>query len=365
MAPARVPAGVVQRAGLQRTLDPSLAAFRSTLGLNARARRWPITSFARGDRTEQYWFGTNGNFLIRFDALRGQPEWYWYGAAARGVSALALVGDTIWLGSDGRGQRSGVARGTLDLQSWQLSDPLTGGPSGRIDQIVSTDTHVYLAGSDGLTSIERHTGRMQRLSNERAGSVAVVGQHVYVSSARTSALLHIAPAGQRSTLGPAGNRLRAIDGRVWVASRQGIFHARAEMHPDSTTFVLEQGLPVSSYVDVAQAGNRFFALAEDALFVRDSSGWRGPLRLPAMRGLGRLTVLAPDGNALWVGGVNGLARYQPDTGEWLYFLTPRDLPAGPIDILPQGMHVWLATPAGALRLELAAMTGSSQLGPGP
>jgi ligand-binding sensor domain-containing protein len=209
---------------------------------------------------------------------------------------------------------------------------------------------VYLAGSDGLVAIERNTGRMQRLSSERAGSVAAAGQHVYAGSARSSALLHIAPTGERSTVGPAGNRVRVLNDRVWVAARQGLFHAPAAVHPDSTRFVLEPGLPVASYVDVAIVGDRLAALTADALFVRDSSGWRSPIRLPAMRGLGRLTTLAADGSALWVGGVNGLARYQPATGEWLYFLAPRDLPAGPIEILPQGAQVWLATPAGALRI---------------
>jgi hypothetical protein len=34
----------------------------------------------------------------------------------------------------------------------------------------------------------------------------------------------------------------------------------------------------------------------------------------------------------------------------LYFLAPEDLPAGPIDIHAQDGFVWLATPAGALRL---------------
>ncbi len=345
---ARVPAAILQRAAALRTLDPALAAFRSTLGLDEHSRRWPITSFARGERPEQYWFGTAGAFLIRFDALRGQPEWFWYGAPARGVSALALVADTLWLGSDGRGPRNGVVRVTGDLQNWRLFDPLSGGPSGRIEQIVATDTHLYFAGSDGVLRVDRRSARAERLSSARASTVAVAGQHVWIGT--RAGLLHIADQARRPTLGAQVNRVRVLGERVWLASGDGVYHAAVDAHPDSLRLVREEGLPSAQFLDVARASDRVFAITAAALFVQEGTSWRGPVRLPVSGGLGRLTTLAGDGAALWIGGVNGLARYQPGTEEWLYFLVPRDLPAGPIDIAPAREAVWLATPAGALRL---------------
>jgi ligand-binding sensor domain-containing protein len=288
-----VSASIVQRASTVRTLDPTLAAFRSTLGLDTRARRWPVTSFVRGERTEEYWFGTAGNFLFRFDALRGQPEWFWYGAPSRGVSSLALRGNALWLGSDGRGRRNGVS-----------SDP--------------------------------------------ASTVAIAGEHIWIGT-RTG-LTHIAGSQSRSILGAAVYRVRLLGDSVWVAAANGLYHTPQNAQADSVQLARVATLPNTRFVDAARVGNRMFAITDDALFIRDSVAWRGPVRLPAMVGLRRLTVLAAEDSALWIGGVNGLARYQPDSEQWLYFLTPGDLPAGPVDIMPAGEHVWLATPAGALRL---------------
>jgi ligand-binding sensor domain-containing protein len=344
----QVPPAVVQRAAAQRTLDPALAAFRSSIGLDRRARRWAITAFQRGDRPEQYWFATNGAFLLRFDAVRNVSEWLWYGAATRGVSALALLGDTLWLGGDGRGARGGVVRTTLDLQSWQLFDPLEGGPSGRIEQIVVTPTELYFAGSDGTSRIPRGQTRLQRLSSQRANTVAVDGQRVWIGG--RSGVVLFASGRERAILGAAISRIRVLDEQVWFAAADGLYRATTAAHPDSVQLLREGGLPATAFVDVASTGQRRFALTADALYVHDASGWRGPVRLPALRGLGRLTAIANDRDAVWIGGVNGLARYQPANEEWLYFMAPHDLPAGPLDIVPAQGHVWLATPAGALRL---------------
>ena len=95
-----------------------------------------------------------------------------------------------------------------------------------------------------------------------------------------------------------------------------------------------------------------FALAEDALYVNDSSGWSAPIRVPALGGLRRLNTIAADGDAVWIGGAMGIARYQPAPEQWLFFLAPGDLPAGAVQhIVPDGEYIWAATPAGALRLQ--------------
>jgi hypothetical protein len=350
VAPTRVPASVVQRAAAQNTLDPTLSAFRARLGLDARSRRWPITSFARGDRTDEFWFGTNGGFVFRFDALRGLPEWFWYGAPTRGVSAIALAHDRIWLGGDGRGPRNGVARASADLQSWELLDPLDGGPGGRIEQIVASETDVYFAGSEGVTRIAGNGTRAERVYGERANTVAITGEHIWVGT--RSGVVHIARGTSRPALGAAISRIRVVGDRIWLAAANGLYHVAAAAHPDSTVLQRESGTPAAPFLDVVQVGSRLVAITPDALFMRDdNANWRGPIRLPAMRGLGRLSALAADGAAVWVGGVNGLARYQPATEEWLYFLAPQDLPAGPTEIAAAGDRVWLATPLGALRLD--------------
>ena len=119
----RIAGSIARRAAAQRTIDPSLSAFRARIGLDPLGRRWPITSFAVGDRPELYWLGTNGNMVLRFDPTRGGEHWLWYGAPTRGVSAIAKLGDTLWFGGDGRGPRSGLVRTTRDLQRWFLLEP--------------------------------------------------------------------------------------------------------------------------------------------------------------------------------------------------------------------------------------------------
>ncbi|MEX2281892.1 MAG: hypothetical protein WEE89_05375 [Gemmatimonadota bacterium] len=345
----RVPATIAQRAVSRRSFDPSLNAFRATLGLDPLGRRWPITSFTTGDRPEQYWFGSGGNLVFKFDARGGSPTWFWYGATTRGVSAIARLADTLWFGGDGRGPRSGLVRATRDLQRWYLLDPRDGAPNTRVDQIEVTPTHTYTAGNDGVSVLDRRNGRWQRLSSEAAVSVATHASALFIGT-RTG-LRHINRAASRVISGPAIQRVRVIADTLWIATANGVFNADAALHPDSLRLV-QLPLPTARFADVARAGSRMFALADDALFVRDSNGWSGPLRVPALGGLRRLNTIAADGDAVWIGGAMGIARYQPAPEQWLFFLAPGDLPAGAVQhIVPDGEYVWAATPAGALRLQ--------------
>ena len=345
----RLPASVARRAAAQRTLDPSLSAFRAQLGLDPLGRRWPLTSFAVGDRPELYWFGTNGNMAFRYEPTRGGVHWLWYGAATRGVSAIAKLGDTLWLGGDGRGPRSGLVRATRDLQRWLQLDARDGAPNGRVEHIEVTPTHTYTAGQDGVHAFERRIGLWQRLSGDAANSVAVHDPAVFIGT-RTG-LRHIVGSASRVISGPAIQRVRVIGDTLWVAAVNGLFKARAAALPDSLR--LEQAMVTNArFADVAQAGNRMYAVSEDALFVRDSAGWSAPKRVPSLNGLRRLISIAADGDAVWIGGSMGIARYQPAPEQWLFFLAPGDLPAGAVQhVMPDGEFVWAATPAGAMRLQ--------------
>ena len=145
--------------------------------------------------------------------------------------------------------------------------------------------------------------------------------------------------------------MRVIGDTLWVAAVNGLFKANARSLPDSLRL---EPVPISNarFADIAQAGNRMYAISEDALFVRDSTGWSAPLRVPSLNGLRRLISIAADGDAVWIGGSMGIARYQPDPEQWQFFLAPADLPAGAVQhVLPDGEYVWAATPAGAMRLQ--------------
>src|SRR5690606_39887969 len=103
-------------------------------------------------------------------------------------------------------------------------------------------------------------------------------------------------------------------------------------------------------VDVRPVGDALYVITQDALYRWDAAGWAGPLR-EGVQVLGRLYALATADGQLWVAGDGGVARFDLDAQLWTSYLRPMDIPETPVvDVLPAGADVWLATPAGALRL---------------
>jgi ligand-binding sensor domain-containing protein len=351
IATSEVPRAALQQAAANRTGDPSLAAFRARLGVDQHGRRWPITATTTGERAESYWFGTDGGFVFRFDAARIEPAWHWFGAPATGVTAVAVDDSTVWFGSDGRGPRNGVSRTTHDLQRWALHDPVDGAPSRRITSIAATADAVYFASTDGLYRYRSGPGRAwQRFPVEDATTLTAFGSDVVAGTRRGLVLLR--GEEQRDLLiGPAVYRAMMLNDTIWAATSRGIL-LRAGASSDANDWREASGLPVGAYSDVATLGGRVYALRADALFVREESAWRGPVRFAGVVGMRRLHRLIAADSALWIAGERGVARYQPAQEQWLYFLAPQDIPEGPVfDVAVQGSFLWVATPAGALRLQ--------------
>jgi ligand-binding sensor domain-containing protein len=348
--PPQVPREALQRAAASRTIDPELAALRARIGVDPHARRWPITATIPVDRPNQYWFGTRGAFLFGFDAIRMESNWLWFGAPTRGVTALAIDGNDLWLGGDGRGPRGGVVRATRDLQRWSLFDPLDRAPDGRVVAIAAGSDAVYFASDRGVYRFEPNAREAwQRFPIDDPFTLAALPSGVWVGTQHGIILIREGQA--RSVLvGPRVVRITVIGDSVWAATNRGLL-TRSVAAADSASWDPVVGLPAGGFVDAAGLGQTRYALAPDALYTRTTAGWSGPVRTPAMNGLGRLRRLLADDTALWIAGERGIARYVPAREEWLYFLTPGDIPEGPItDLAVDGSFVWLATPAGALRL---------------
>jgi hypothetical protein len=67
--------------------------------------------------------------------------------------------------------------------------------------------------------------------------------------------------------------------------------------------------------------------------------------------LGQLGMLIEDHGDLWILGARGAAVRRAESAAWSYYSAPEDIPEGPVrDLLPLGDVIWLATPAGALRV---------------
>jgi hypothetical protein len=85
------------------------------------------------------------------------------------------------------------------------------------------------------------------------------------------------------------------------------------------------------------------------LLVHEAETWRPPV---PVGGSGTINGLTSDGTGVWVAGDGGAARWDPAAGEWLTYLVPGDIPVGPVlSVQASGGRLWLATPAGALRIE--------------
>jgi ligand-binding sensor domain-containing protein len=170
-------------------------------------------------------------------------------------------------------------------------------------------------------------------------------------------LMHIRDGQARQVLtGPRVGRVIVMGDSVWAATTRGLLVAAiADADTTGGSWREAEGLGPGVYIDVARLGSRTFALSPEGFYAHTERTWRGPVRTPAMNGLGRLRRLLAADSALWIAGERGVARYDPTREAWLYFLAPGDIPEGPIaDLAIDGAFVWLATPAGALRLQWRA-----------
>ena len=97
-------------------------------------------------------------------------------------------------------------------------------------------------------------------------------------------------------------------------------------------------------------GESLYLAGPRLLLVHEGDVWHPPLPLG---GSGTVRSLAATGSGVWVGADGGAARWDGAAGQWETYLVPGDIPAGPVlGVLALGRSLWLATPAGALRLDL-------------
>jgi hypothetical protein len=357
----------LQGPGALTAADPALASASGTLGLDARLRRQPITAIVPGEGRGSYWIGTMGG-LAAFDSRFMETTWHEYGLVGRGVGAIARGADGFWFGGDGRSPRRGVAWADARLQQWRHHEaPLEGAPAGHVADIAVAGGVVWFAASDGLFHLDRRSGAWRRYTEAdglpalRVLSVAATGDGVWAGTRR--GLVRVAPydAGMPALFrGTAVLRVRELGDTLWVATERGLY----ALGPARDTILAAgaaadgagQGPGAGPTLDVAAIPGALVVLTPDALFLRRQVAggeqlWSGPVREPFQAGLGRGHALAAGDGQLWVAADAGVGRLDLGTGLWTFYTVPGDIPEGPVHgVLPDGEHVWLATPGGALRL---------------
>ena len=366
------PSGDLSPEAKLRRLDPFFEAIRGTLTLDERLRRWPITDVEPADQPARFWVATRGGNLLYYDSRRMSVDRLSYGVLTRGVGALASDGGQIWFGGDGRGARRGVTVASAGLQRWKhYESQYDGAPAGRVWDILPATAAVWFAASDGLYRLDRAADTWQQLT-EREGlparevlALAPGPGGVWVGT--RNGLTFVTDDGEveRAPLLPARRILALLSSRdtLWIATERGLWilpDASAAREPDAGGRGAIAPVPAPGVQghpglrgevrDVQPLGEAVFVITADALHRLDGTGWSGPLR-DGVDGLGQLHALAAADGQLWVGGDAGAARYDVETRIWTRYLQPADIPEGPVrDVLPAGDDVWLATPAGALRL---------------
>lgn len=345
-SPMDIPADV--RRDLSRApddRDPALAIVRNFAGRDPFGRNWPVTAITAAERQGTYWASTRGGNFSFIDSRNLSAEPFTYGTISRGTSAIALDSNgNIYFGGDGATPRTGITRADTALQQWRQFESRVGaGPQRRVNRILTTRSGVYAAASDGLFVLRGE--RWQMIADADARALAYAGGRVW--------------AGTRGTLGwidatdnfvrfefpvQTVHALAARNDTLWVGAESGLF-----------VIVEEVATRVSDMTDVraiAMTSSRMLIGTARGVHVWDGAVLSTPLRNVSVQAAGVPFSLSAIGDRLYVGGAHGLAEWNTTTDEWRHLLAPDDIPEGPVfDVVGESGRLWLATPAGAMRLQ--------------
>lgn len=326
--------------------DPALAIMRNFAGRDANARAWQVTAVTAAERPGTYWASTfGGNFsFIDTRNLTAQP--FTFGTLSRGVSAITVDGaGNIYFGGDAASPRNGITRADTALQKWEQfeSRGVASGPQSRVHDMLSAPTGVYAAAREGILVLRGN--RWQAVSNLESATLAYADGRVW--------------AGTRGTLGYVGatddfiradfpvqtvRTLAARNDTLWVGASGGVFMV-----------ISDQSYRVSDVVDVidiATLPDRTLMITPRGLHTWEGSGIGLPIRNAHLQAIGSLVTIATYHDRVYFGGAYGLAEWNPQTDQWRHLRVPADIPEGPVfDIVGENGRLWVATPAGALRLQ--------------
>jgi hypothetical protein len=341
--PSDVPADVLRR--LQRGTaerDPAWAVMRNFAGRDATGRTWQVTAIDAAERAGTFWAATNGGNFSFVDTRNLSSEAYTFGTISRGVSALAFDGRNLWFGGDGASARNGVTRADTSLQTWQqFESRIADGPQGRVTALLATSSGTYAAAADGVYSLRRN--RWQRVSDVDARALAHTSGRVWVAARGTLGWIDGTDNYQRVELPLQSiNALAARNDSLWIAAETGLYlWANGSAQQLTTTPTFDVAVSDKHVVELTSRGLGTWAAGSEATALATS----------ALRQIGRAVSLNSKADRVWVGGTAGIAEWNTTTGAWRYLTVADDIPEGPVfDVLEENGRLWLATPAGALRL---------------
>jgi ligand-binding sensor domain-containing protein len=334
--------------------DPYLRSMLATAGL-APGRGTAEVMAIEADRTDaSYFVATRGNGIVQLNTRSSERTRLPYGLNTRGAAALAFWRGRLWFGGDARVLAGPLVSATSGLEDFRDNLPSSGAPQDMITALLATDSALWVGTMSGLYSFGGRPGNERwqshrMLLNTRVTSLAEAQGTVFVGT--DQALLQF----NHGALEPVING-RSIYGiapgrdTLWVATDAGVASLPLQPGVLQASVLRGGGTPNEAVFDVRSVGDTLYAVTRDALFRRGPGGWVAADHEIGSR-LGPMGRLRTDGTSVWVLGSLGFSVKGAQSAVWTYYMATDDIPEAPIrDLLPLGSTVWLATPAGALRV---------------
>lgn len=342
-------------------------------------RTAPVSAIAMApDRAGEAWVGTGGGGLWQVDAFSGASTPRPYGLLAQGAGALAPALGGVWVGGVGLpSARAGLTYASDDLQQWRWIDGTIAAPLEGVRVLamatrgpvawLGTDRGVVRAALDGDEAMMRWTA-LDGLPDERVVAVAPRPEGSWAATLRGLVFVHDSARvpdrrtrgiGARWLTGQPVWALQQVGDTLWMGTEGGLVAlAPAAPGAEGAALSLASGLlggmdrrPVRA---LAATDSILVAATDEQLAwrVAPSRGatavWQ-PIPVE-LRSIGRVQRVAADAYSVFVAGSEGVVQWQRRSGAVRRLAIPADLPAPALDLLPVDGWLWVATPAGLVRL---------------
>jgi len=323
-----------------------------------------------------WWLGTAGASLVRYDEIGRVGSRIPLGPAGVGMVSVVATGDEIWFAPElALEGRYGVASVTRDLQQWRVwrADSSRAVPD-LVNDLVRVPGGTWAGGESGLYWMgdERPEWRKEQdvsLSYVPVLSLASTSgpsaEAVWVGTAR--GLLRVRAAGGGIDLSAlpsaAVGSVVEADGQVWMGTLHGVYSMPV---PDSigqtvTASRADGSVALRSPVGALTAsGDTVYAGLDREVWWKAGSGTSWARLEPAGRARAAVSALAIRDGVLWVGSAAELTVLEVAGGVVGRYSFGPDLPPGPrgetgiADIsVVSATEAWVATPAGAIRLDVS------------
>jgi ligand-binding sensor domain-containing protein len=342
-------------------------------------RSAPVRAIAMApERAGEAWVGSGGDGVWQVDAFSGAPIARPYGLLAPGAGALAPALGGLWVGGVGfPSARAGLTYASDDLQQWRWIDGTIAVPLEGVRVLalatrgpvawMGTDRGLVRAALDGDEAMRRWTV-LDGLPDERVVAVAPRPEGSWAATLRGLVFVHDSTAvpdrrtrgiGARWLTGQPVWALQPVGDTLWMGTEGGLV-ALAPAAPGAQGAALSLALGMPGGVDrrpvraLAATDSILVAATDEQVVWRQAparasgAAWQ-PIEID-LRLVGRVQRVAADAHSVFVAGSEGVVQWQRRTGAVRRLSIPADLPAPALDLVPVDGWLWVATPAGLVRL---------------